>query len=195
MPLMFRSSQTNTLQLSAIHRDSLCWKSFLWSAVLRCSFVTFFLALYQFFDPVWVLRSYCFLDKAFWNRAQAPFVYLDPSGVPDLQETFLIPKDCKVLKPHVSGQDIRYGDFFYRMDLVDDSLHPKGDFVVVTLPVNVAFFREVPDGHKPENVFPAGSTIRTFPTFGSLVHGSPSLQGKGKGCCLYVWWYTGCRSA
>ena len=80
-----------------------------------------------------------FPGLGFLEPAQAPFVYLDPSGVPDLQETFLIPKDCKVLKPHVSGQDIRYGDFFYRMDLVDDSLHPKGDFVVVTLPVNGRF--------------------------------------------------------
>ena len=39
----------------------------------------------------------------------------------------------------IRDRDIRYGDFFYRMDLVDDSLHPKGDFVVVTLPVNGRF--------------------------------------------------------
>ena len=136
MPLMFRSSQTNTLQLSAIHRDSLCWKSFLWSAVLRCSFVTFFLALYQFFDPVWVLRSYCFLDKAFWNRRRRLSCILIHLGFRIFRKPSLSPRTAKSLSPRSAD---RISDFFYRMDLVDDSLHPKGDFVVVTLPVNGRF--------------------------------------------------------
>ena len=54
------------------------------------------------------------------------------------------PKDCKVLNFHIGGQDIGYRDFLYRMDPADDGLHPKGDFITVTLPADRCFLYESP---------------------------------------------------
>lgn len=68
IPRMFKSSQQNTLHLSTIRRLSLCWKSFRWFAIFRCSAATFCLAFSQFLEPVWVSLSYFFLDRDFCRR-------------------------------------------------------------------------------------------------------------------------------
>ena len=68
MPLIFRSSQINTLHRSAILRLNLWWKSFLWFASFRCSFATLMRAFSQFFEPVCVVLSYCFLDNSCCRR-------------------------------------------------------------------------------------------------------------------------------
>lgn len=105
----------------------------------------------------------------------------DSSGVSDLQETFVIPKDCKVLNFHIGGQDIRYRDFLYRMDPVDDGLHPKGDFITVTLPADRCFLYESPGRAQVWECLPCREYDTDLPDFWEFDAGQPVLiQDEGK---------------
>ena len=108
-------------------------------------------------------------------------MHLDPSGVSDLQEAFLIPKDGKIFKSHVGGKDFRNRNFLYRMNLVDDSLHPKGDFVAVTLPADSCLLYGSPGRAQTRVRLPCREYDTNLPDFREFDAGQPVLiQDKGK---------------
>ena len=154
---------------------SLWWKSLLWSAVLRCSLATFARAFSQFFEPLWVLWSYCFLDKLCWNRRRRFAWTLIHLGLGTVNVYFAFPNIPNTLSPRSTemtssawmtagntGRSITVSicrDTRYRL------------FVLVT----VADFMDTPRGCRSASVFPFGSTNRTLPIFGSFRYGSPSI--------------------
>ena len=176
MFLTARSSHTNATQLSVIALESLWWKSLLCSAILRCSLATLALAFSQFFEPVWVLWSYCFFERLCWNLRSLFAWILIHLGFGMVTDSSRFPKTPKSFRPRsteaISLALINVGNtgLSITLSILSEIRYEPSDSLLT-----VAALIDTPCGWISVNVFPFGRINLIFPIFGSLTCGIPPI--------------------